>query len=482
MKKFSFVVLALLGMSTVFFHSCVKKRYDNPPDTTTIDPNLPVNKTIWDLKQLYVANGGVNPYEIVDDFTIYGVVVADDRGGNYYKQIVIQDSTTGIPVLLSKNGLYNEYPVGRKVYIKCKGLYLGSYGNLIQLGAQPDATGSLTEIPSSLISKYVVKANFDLSQVVPKVVSISDLKNINGNLKLLSTLIQLDSVEFIGSDCGIEYADAPTLSSASERTVEDCAGNNVVLRTSGYSYFRTTLTPSGRGKLLAIYSRYNSTAQLSIRDTSDVAMGGPRCNANASLYTIRQIRDMYTGTSMTVGAGYKVKGIVISDKANKNINAQNIALQDATGGIVLRFESGATLPSLNDEVEVFISGGSLSMFNGVLQVSNLNSSNITKTGTGSVIPRVATIRQLLDSLDVWESTLVKINNAVFTSTGTYNGNRKIVDAATTDTITHFAFSAATFSAATVPTTPVSLTGILGEYTTATSTTKQISVRTTTDVQ
>jgi hypothetical protein len=482
MKKFSFVVFAFLGMSTVFFHSCVKKRYDNPPDTTTIDPNLPVNRSIWDLKQLYVSNGGVNPYEIVDDITIYGVVVADDRGGNYYKQIVIQDSTTGIPVLLSKTGLYNEYPIGRKVYIKCKGLYLGSYGNLIQLGAQPDGSGSLTDIPSTLISKYVVKANFDLNQIAPKLVSINDLKNINGNLKLLSTLIQLDSVEFIGSETGIEYAVAPAISSATERKVEDCAGNNVVLRTSGYCYFRTSLTPAGRGRLHAIYSRYNSTPQLTIRDTNDVAFGGPRCNSNASLFTIRQIRDMYTGTSQTIGSGYKVKGIVISDKVNKNINSQNIALQDATGGIVLRFESGATLPSLNDEVEVFISGGSLSVFNGVLQVSNLNSSNISKTGTGSVTPRVATIRQLLDSLDVWESTLVKVNNALFTSSGTYNGNRKIVDAATTDTITHFAFSAATFSGTTVPTTPVSLTGILGEYTTATSTTKQISVRASTDVQ
>lgn len=482
MKKLSLVVLAVLGMSTLVFHSCVKKRYDNPPDTTTIDPNLPVNKTIWDLKQLYVSNGGVNPYQIVDDITIYGVVVGDDRGGNYYKQIVIQDSTTGIPVLLSKNGLYNEYPVGRKVYIKCKGLYLGSYGSLIQLGAQPDATGSLTEIPSNLISNYVVKANFDLNQIVPKVVSISDLKNINGNLKLLSTLIQLDSVEFVGSDCSVPYADAPTISSATERKVEDCAGNNVVLRTSGYSYFRTSLTPSGRGRLLAIYSRYNSTPQLTIRDTNDVAMNGPRCNANAALYTIRQIRDMYTGTSMTLGAGYKVKGIVISDKVNKNINSQNIALQDATGGIVLRFEAGATLPALNDEVEVFISGGSLSMFNGVLQVSNLNSSNITKTGTGSVTPRVATIRQLLDSLDVWESTLVKVNNARFVTTGTYSGNRAIVDAANTDTITHYTATSATFSGSTIPTTPVSLTGILGEYTTATSSTKQISIRATSDVQ
>ncbi len=470
---------ATLGMLTFF--SCVKKDFDNPPDTTNVDPKLPVNKTIWDLKQMYVANGGVIPLKITDDIIIAGVVVADDRGGNFYKQVVIQDESSGIPVLINRNNLYNEFPIGRKLYIKCKGLYLGAYGGLIQLGSEPDQSGSISDIPYVFINNHVVRGPFDLNQVKPISVTINQLLNLNSSLQYLSTLIQLDSVEFVGSDVNVVYAQAPTTSSATERKIEDCASNNIILRTSGYCNFRTALTPSGKGQLLAIYSRYNNTAQLAIRDTNDVRFTAERCNVLATLYNIRDIRNLYPGSgSVPIGGGYKIKGVVISDKANGNINSQNIVVQDATAGIVVRFASSSGLPSLNDEVEIDISGSTISLFNGVMQVGNLQTSRFVKTGTGSVTPRVSSVQQLLDSIQVWESTLIKVNNATFTATGTFSGNKTFTDG--TATITHFAFSAATFATTNLPTTPKNITGILGQYTTSTSSTKQVSIRNLNDIE
>lgn len=56
----------------------------------------------------------------------------DDRSGNYYKTLVIQDATGGIEVKFD-GYLYNQFPVGRQVYIKCKGLVLTDYAGLTQL-------------------------------------------------------------------------------------------------------------------------------------------------------------------------------------------------------------------------------------------------------------------------------------------------------------------------------------------------------------
>lgn len=475
MKTLQKITLAVFTASLFIFSACVKKDFDAPPDTTGIDPNLPVNRSIWELKSLYT---GVAT-KITDDITIAGIVIADDKSGNFYKQIIIQDTSSGIPVLLSRSsGLNNDYPIGRKVYIKCKGLYLGAYGGFVQLGSTPDAAGDITDIPTAMIGEHVIKGAFDLSKVTARKVTISDLKTINQtNIKWLGTLIELDSVEFTGNAAGLEYAEPATLSSGTDREIEDCADNKIVMRNSAYSSFRGYLTPTGKGTLRAIYSRYNSTAQLLIRDTSDAKFTAPRCGSLATLQSILSIRELFQSTNV-VPQGVKIKGIVISDKNAKNINSQNVVLQDATAGIVVRFTSSTGLPSLGDEIEVNVSSGTLTEFQGVLQVGGLSSSKFIKTGTGTITPRIATVKQVNDSLEVWESTLVKVMNGTLSggTTGTYSGSTTLTDG--TGSITHFAFTSSTFANTNYVTTPKNYTGIVGQY----NTTKQLSIRNLSDVE
>lgn len=474
------IILSVFVALTILtgFNSCVKKEFDSPPDSTNIDPNLPVNKTIWDLKQLFT---GV-PTLIEDDITIAGIVVADDRSGNFYKQIIIQDTSSGIPVLIGRSGLYTDFPIGRKVYIKCKGLYLGAYGGMVQIGHTPDKDNQISDIPSGLITKYIVKGKFDLAQVTKRKVSIMELNNLNSSIKWLGTLIEIDSAEFIGSDVGVPYAQDPSIASATELEIEDCAETKIIVRNSGYASFKFALSPSGKGPLTAIYSRYNSTPQLFIRDTSDVVFTGPRCNSLLTLADIKSIRNLFPGTgTFTVPMGTKIKGIVISDKSQSNINSQNVVVQDGTAGIVVRFSSSSGLPALGDEVEVNISGATLSEYFGVLQVGNLSSSKYIKTGTGTITPKTATVKQILDSLQVWESTLVKVDGATISGTpATYSGNKTVTDASAS-TITLFTFSSASFATTNYLTGPVSITGIVGEYTTTSATTKQLMMRKLADV-
>ena len=126
MKKIIFSSLALVALSMLLITSCVKKDFDAPPDNSTYDPGLTVNASIWQIKQMYDVNLG--PVMIDQDLIISGIVVADDRSGSFYKQIIVQDSTSGITVLIGKSsGLYSDYPIGRKVYIKCKKRYFSIF-------------------------------------------------------------------------------------------------------------------------------------------------------------------------------------------------------------------------------------------------------------------------------------------------------------------------------------------------------------------
>lgn len=275
--KSSRLALGFILLSAITLSSCLKKDYAGPPDKSGYDPMLPVNATIQKVLNLLPANypsTSVAPVKIDSDWTISAVVVGDDKSGNLYKQIVIDDGSTGLAVLIDAYDLFNDYPVGRKIYIKLKGLYIGTYHSLPQLGYTPDNTGAISGIPGTLAENYLVKANYP-NTVTPIKVTFAEIAG-GANVALENRLIQIDSVEFVAGDVFQPYA-APAPSSGTSLDLEDCS-STVVLRTSGYSNFQSALTPSGRGSITAIYTVYNSTAQLVLRDTSDVKFTGPRCD------------------------------------------------------------------------------------------------------------------------------------------------------------------------------------------------------------
>ena len=272
---------------------------------------------------------------------ISGIVNADDRSGNYYKQISIQDTSGGITIRMDGNNLYTDYPVGRRVYVKLKGLFLGDYNGLIQLGGSSDAAGTnVNPIASNLFGSYVLKGSTG-NTITPRVVTVATLDN-----SLQSMLIQLDNAEFVAADTNKTYADAVNQQSAN-RNVRQCTGSNIIVRTSGFANFAGINVPNGNGTLLAIYTTFGSTKQLIIRDTSDVRFTGQRCgqgggNPNpGTLMNISDVRALFTGTALNAPQGRSITGVVISDLTTRNINGRNLILQQGTGlaGITIRFDA-----------------------------------------------------------------------------------------------------------------------------------------------
>jgi hypothetical protein len=477
-KNFSIVVAALGLLSTISITSCLKTKISEPPNGINVTVDPPKGYKHITIAALKAKTAGT--LLVPDSVYITGFVVANDKGGNFYKQIMLQDSTGGIPLLLEKNGLSGEYPVGRTVHVACKGLTLSPYGRFMQLGYAVDATNSLAGIPSALISTYVTKSKMDAEGAKPTVVTLAQISNPDNPIanKLLGKLLEIKDVEFQGSDILQPYAQSSTIASATNRMVEDCGGNSLTMRNSGFATFQPFLTPSGKGTLLAVYTRYNSTPQLMIRDTNDVQFNGPRCGSNATLLSVQALKDSFAAGKTTLVAEYKIKGIVISDKDNKNIQSQNLVLQDGAAGIVVRFQSGATYPYVvGDEIEVNITGGTLSEYQKTLQIS-ANTGGTLKVGTGTVTPVVKTMAEVIANMDVLESTLVKISNVTF-PVGTFGGSNPVTDG--TDTMTLYTWNAstsATFQGNTMPTGAKTITAIVGQF----GNTNQLSLRNLNDIQ
>jgi hypothetical protein len=270
-KLFSGVAfLALMGTLA----SC-DKTFDQPPGPS--DPNITANTTIAQFKALHTAAGGFT--DIDQELIISGVVTANDKSGNFYKQLFIQDTTGAIQLSLDATNLYTTYPVGRRIYVRAKGLTLSDYNGTPILGIKATINGapSLEGVPSGIISRYIIGGSIN-NTVTPLEVTYSDL-GTNMQNRYLNALIKLKEYEFVVADTSRTYSDTSSYRTTTNLNIKGCDNTSLIVRTSGYANFAGINVPNGMGDLISIYTVFGSTRQLVIRDTSDVMFSQPRCGS-----------------------------------------------------------------------------------------------------------------------------------------------------------------------------------------------------------
>lgn len=294
MKNIRKILTVLMLMATAaYFASCVDGDFDEPP-LLIPKVDFEANTTISGLKGSYTAMR-----MITDDIIIKGVVVANDESGNLYKKIIIQDSTAGIELALDRTNLYNEFKLGQKVLVKCKGMYIGDYNNLIQLGYL--FNNSIGRLPDVLISNHIFRDSLPGAIPEPAVTPLTSL-----NFTLISKLVKFENISF--TEPGTMWA--PQTADATNKAI---VGSTMVVRTSKYSNFASELVPAGYGDVTGILSIFGSTYQLTIRDTSDLKnFGGtappPPTGGDGSYedpFTVAQVIAGSTGNAKWV-TGYIV--------------------------------------------------------------------------------------------------------------------------------------------------------------------------------
>ena len=215
--KYITAIIAALAAAISIFISCNKK-FDAPP--SFVAPDAKATTTIAAIKANHTF-GTVDSF--ATDDVIEGVVIANDSSGNFYKEIIIQDSSGGIDIKIDEYDLYTSFSVGRKIFVKLKGLYLTDNHNLMQLGAAPDVSRQVTGIPGLRVDQFIVKGN--INQPVTPVV-VNSVKDLNTNYQY--RLIQLNNFEFQDADTAGTFADA--ISNASiNYTLKNCFDDNVIL-------------------------------------------------------------------------------------------------------------------------------------------------------------------------------------------------------------------------------------------------------------
>ncbi len=453
--------LFIVMLGAFVFSACVDDKFDEP-DFQFIDPDIAVNSNIRQLKD---SLGDNKNFEINDDLVFSAVVIANDSIGNFYKKIVVQDSTAGIEILIDGRNLYGKFPVGRRVFVKAKGLILSRYKGTVRLGWT--LSGNYLEgILSSDVDKYVIGGSLR-NYIQPKEMNICDFGEYD-----ISTLVKFNNVQFDKGELNNTFADGATKTDES-RTLLDSTRNKFVLRTSGYAEFASDTLPAGNGSLVCVLGIYDynnkgfecSKCQGAIRSLSDIVFDKERFGGGAigdeDIITIKSVRDMFANGQTTMADKVKIKGIVISDKENGNLPGKNLVIQDETAGIAIRFDSNHDF-FLNDEVEIVVSNLETSEYKNLLQFNNVSIEAATVTGSGSVTPRVASIKDILDNGEAWESTLISVEGATISGGAVYKDYDVVVADASGSVDLHTS-SYATFADSPIPSGTVKVTAVVSQY-------------------
>jgi hypothetical protein len=441
----------ICGVFMLLLAACVDQDFDAPPGGG-IDPGLTPTMTITELKALHTTGG----YEqITGDEIIRGIVISDDTEGNFFKQLVIQDASGGIEMRIEATDLFTQYPPGRQVYVMLKGLWLGDYGGLVQLGAAVTGNGpdrELVRIPESLLDGILLKGTYG-NLVQPVVLTVGQLSPSH-----TSTLVQLQAAQFSSPSAGTPYADADN-QITKNLDVEGCNGGRTILRSSGFATFASSITPLGSGTITAVASVFNGTTQLMIRDLGDVDMDETRCGGGGGNLSIQSLHDAFTGSPTSAPSG-TIKGVVISDRTTNNINNRNLYIQDETAGIVIRFVDPHTF-NLRDELIVDVSGVEIAEFMGLLQL-NVPNAKASSIGTKALpAPRVATVVDVLTNVTTWQSSRVTLMDVTLSGGPTFEGSITVTDAS--GAMILFTNSNASFVGTALPTSTVDLTAIISYF-------------------
>lgn len=269
MKRFNHFLPALLLLS-ISFVACDQRDFEMPPlfepvysDTATM--------TIADFKTKFATTTAA---EITDTITITGIVVANDISGNMYKEMTIMDNTGGLKIAINQGDLYTEFRLGQRVFIECKGLWVGKYGGYMQIGGSYN--GGIGQMTWETAQAHVFKDGWpepDHALLTPEVISM----DVVSNEANMGKLITLENVHFSpaeGEVCAAAAADGSTQTLSKTLTSSTNSGRTIVVRLSSASDFANKKLPSGNGNLTGILSLYGTTYQFTPRDSMDFAFVG----------------------------------------------------------------------------------------------------------------------------------------------------------------------------------------------------------------
>ncbi len=272
------VFYLLLTPVSLLLLSCMDNDWDIPGTDGSEYGNQAVTETnlvsIAQLKQKYatvIYNGSY--VQFTEPTQIKGVVTGNDVQGNIYNQIAIEDGTGSMIICVAQGGMFGQLQVGREIVVELQDLYIGSYGQQPEIGTpytNKNGRTYVSRMPRSLWQSHFKMLG--MKSASPTEFDKTMLGNGDYMKENCGRLMTIKGVKFQGANGKKVFAADKDKDAANSvnRSLQGISSNQLVVRTSTYADFANKPMPQGEVDITGIFTRYNNTWQVLIREESDI--------------------------------------------------------------------------------------------------------------------------------------------------------------------------------------------------------------------
>ncbi|MBT3560769.1 MAG: DUF5017 domain-containing protein [Flavobacteriaceae bacterium] len=285
--------IILITFLTAANFSCVQDDDFSIPESIGLEENQDLTQllnqinngavdlmTISQVKSFFV-NGEVTLIE--SNIVVKGYVVSSDMTGNFYKEFYMQDEpdnpTAGIKVVLNQVDSYNQFNIGREIYIKLQNLYIGetnSGDGVITIGGSINQYGDeVEEITENMAVSSILRSS-NTFDIIPLSLNLSEINDSH-----IGIFVTAQNAQFSNFLSGLTYVD-PYDDYDTQRDLESCVDSgSIKVETSAYASFQDNLLPTeGSGTLSAVVTKsYDGDDRvMMLNSTDDVTFSSSRCD------------------------------------------------------------------------------------------------------------------------------------------------------------------------------------------------------------
>lgn len=284
-------IFMLMLLASAFCTACMDGDWDTPQygDNAPVGNNAIKETNVISIKQFKEKYADIiekSGCKLIDeDIQIKGIVTGNDVEGNIYQQLYIEDTSDKVAegeepeamcIAVTTSSISKDLGVGQEVLIDLKDLYVGAYRKQPQLGAlynggigrmtyntwrdhfkaigTPDASkvAPLELDADAYLAKSATERNAWLKQYCGRLVRI---KNVSIDRSGTKVFAPEDGSIYLTSNCANRNINGKT---------------TLVLRTSIYADFHNNPLPETNVNLTGIFTRFDATCQVLMRQASDV--------------------------------------------------------------------------------------------------------------------------------------------------------------------------------------------------------------------
>ena len=261
MKKIIYSLLSVIVL-TITLNSCVKDTDYETPQITCEEPEI-ASSQLTSIQNVLASWHAANPNagdrnlvsfvgEDANALYVSGYVVSDDRTGNFYKELFIQDKAENpdyaVKIAIDMRSMFTRFDFGRKIYLKLNGLGINKSHGEIMIG-EVDG-GDIKPIKEKRAKKTIIRS-CQASVITPK--SLNSVNDITSDM--MGMFVKLNEMQFDLSLKGKPFVD-PSDNYDTHRRLVSCADNaDIMLETSSFASFKENVLPENQGSLVGILSR-----------------------------------------------------------------------------------------------------------------------------------------------------------------------------------------------------------------------------------